>query len=379
MKRFRRTAVAVAGAALVVVPATSASAGDGHHDGHHGGHDDSDVVTTVATGLDGPRQLSKYHDGQFVVAESDTGEVSSVDPDSGDVETLLSDLYNPQGVDYDDGLLYVALGGPPPPEEPGPPVPPGAAVSSLLVAEPGGDVLETIDLLAYELDENPDGQLQFGPNGEEYDALSNPFSVLVQDDRVLVADAGANDVLSVDPWTGDIETFFVPEVVSPDDVPACADNHNNPGTVGCDPVPTGIVEGPDGLLYVSTLGALTPDAGRVYVLDQDGNEVRVIDGLSAPTGIDVDRHGTVYVSNVIEGAPEGPPAPDFDPATVGQITRIDSDDNRSTAEVTMPTGLQLRHGDLYAAAYGVAVQVGLPAGSGEIVRVGSGVFTPVED
>jgi hypothetical protein len=375
MKRFARTAVALAGAALVVVPATSASAAD-DGTGGHGGHDDSDVVTTVATGLDGPRQLNDYRDGAFVVAQSDTGEVSSVDPDSGDVTTLLSGLYNPQGVDYDHGRLYVAVGGPPPPDEPGPPVPPGAAVSSLLIAEPGGKVLETIDLLAYELAENPDGQLQFGPNGEAFDSLSNPFSVLVQDDRVLVADAGANTVLSVNRWSGEISTFFVPPVVTPGEVEACAGNMNNPGTVGCDPVPTGIVEGRDGLLYVSTLGALTPGAGRVFVLSQDGDVVRRIDDLTAPTSIEVDRHGSIYVSNVVEGAPQGPPAPGFDPATVGQVTRIDCDGTRSTAEVTMPTGLLLRHGDLYSTAYAVAAQIGLPAGAGQVVRVGSGVFTP---
>src|SRR4051812_46144122 len=120
MKSIRRTVVAVAGATLVVVPATSASAGDADH----GGQDDSDVVTKVAEGLDGPRQLSEYRDGTFVVAESDSGEVSSVDPATGEVETLLSGLFETQGVAYSEGLLYVAVGGPPPPGEPGPAVPP---------------------------------------------------------------------------------------------------------------------------------------------------------------------------------------------------------------------------------------------------------------
>ena len=380
MKRFRRTVVA-AGAALVVVPATSASAGGGGgHDGH-GGHGGDDVVTTVATGLDGPRQLNDYRHDRLVVAESDSGEVSSVDPDSGEVETLLSGLAYPQGVDYRRGLLYVATGEQPPPgEEPITPlpVPPeDAARSSLVVAEPGGEVVTTIDLLAHELAENPDGQLQFGPDGVPVDALSNPFSVLAQRGRVLVADAGANAVLSVDPRSGEVETFFVPPVV--DDVPACEGAENNdPETVGCDPVPTGIVEGPHGLLYVSTLGALAPDAGRIYVLTPHGDVVHVIKGLTAPTSIEVDRRGNVYVANVIEGAPEAEPGPDFDPTTVGEVTRIDRDGSRSTSQVTMPTGLVIEHGDLYASAWSVATSLGMPTGLGEVVRVGEDTFTPIE-
>ena len=54
MKRFTRTVVAVAGAALVVVPATSASAGDGSHDGH-GGHGRSDGRESA-----GPREVRSH-------------------------------------------------------------------------------------------------------------------------------------------------------------------------------------------------------------------------------------------------------------------------------------------------------------------------------
>ena len=85
--------------------------------------------------------------------------------------------------------------------------------------------------------------------------------MLVQDKRVLVADAGANTVLAIDRHNGKISTFFVPPVVTDG---ACAGVENNPAsdkypaTVGCDPVPTGVTEGPDGLIYVSTLGGLTP-------------------------------------------------------------------------------------------------------------------------
>ena len=89
-------------------------------------------------------------------------------------------------------------------------------------------------------------------NGEDQpvDTLSNPFSVLVQPGRVLVADAGANDVLAVDTESGEISTFFVPPVVT--ETPECEAAENNPGTVGCDPVPTEITEGPDGLVYLDS-------------------------------------------------------------------------------------------------------------------------------
>ena len=40
-------------------------------------------VTTVVTGLNDPRQLNDYDDHHLVVAESDTGEVSKVNLDSG--------------------------------------------------------------------------------------------------------------------------------------------------------------------------------------------------------------------------------------------------------------------------------------------------------
>lgn len=98
-------------------------------------------------------------------------------------------------------------------------------------------------------------------------------------------------------------------------------------------------------------------------------------GLTGVVGVAVDCHGTVYVSNVLEGAPEGPPSAEFDPATVGEMTRISPDGTRATSDVTMPTGLELERGKLYASARSVASFVGLPPGSGEVQRIGDGAFT----
>ena len=68
---------------------------------------------------------------------------------------------------------------------------------------------------------------------------------------LLVADGGANDVLRVNPRTGKVSTFFVPPTAK---TPACLAEgaQANPGTVGCDPVPTGLaVHGR--YVYVSTI------------------------------------------------------------------------------------------------------------------------------
>ncbi len=362
--RCPRGAVVATAAAALVVPSTAASA---HVEDH--GEDDA-TVTTVARELDGPRQLDDYGEGRLVVAESDTGEVSSVDLASGEVRALLSDLGYAQGVGFDDGLLFVAVGTPGPGEAPR-----GRFSAALVVATPEGEIVRTVDLLAYEEANNPDGQVQL-VNGQPVDALANPYAVLVQDDRVLVADGGANDVLAVDRETGEVSTFFVPPNVTADEVPECGqpEAQANPGTEGCDSVPTGVVEGPDGLVYVSTLGAEQPGASRVYVLTDDGEVVDVVEGLTGVAGLAVDRDGAVYVAELLESAPESvPPPPGFDPAVVGQLVRIAPDGERTVAQVTMPTGLEFHDGRLYASAWSVAAFVGLQD-AGEVVRIGRDVF-----
>jgi hypothetical protein len=366
MKVFRAAAVAAVSAGLLVIPAVAhAQSGGSPGHGDHG-------VRVVTKGLDGPRQVNRLGDDRLVVAESDTGKVTAVDPRTGARTTLVRGLFAPQGVAADDGKLFVALGGAPPPSE-GPGPRPGQASDALLVYGAHGKLLRSVDLLAYELKHNPDGQQQF-VDGQPVDALSNPFAVWADDGRVLVADAGANDVLSIDARTGRVRTFFVPPVVSPREVAACGQVENNPGTVGCDPVPTGITRGRDGLFYVSTLGAEAPGAGRVYVLNSRGHVVRVIKNLDAPTGIAVDDDLGVIVSELLYGAPEGPPPPGFDPSSVGRLVRIDSRDHRSAAGVTMPTGLVFQEDRLYASAWSVASLLGLPAGSGQIDRVAEQAF-----
>ena len=85
MRRWKGAVVAAATLALVA-PATTAWADGGRGHGGHGGPDDQ--VTTVATGLQGPRQLDGLRGNKLVVAESDSAEISSVNVRDGRVETL---------------------------------------------------------------------------------------------------------------------------------------------------------------------------------------------------------------------------------------------------------------------------------------------------
>lgn len=357
-------AVCAAGLIGLADPATAAA--HGRHDRHHR----PPPVSVLADGLNGPRQVSKGF-GRLLVAESDTGVITSVDPYRHRTRTLVSGLTLPQGVTTVGGKIYIAAGESEPDSDPSTP---DTSTGGLYVARPGGTAHKFADLMAYELANNPDGQIQFGPGGQPLDALSNPYYV-IRDRRwsgfLLVADAGANDVLAVDRH-GRVSTFFVPPTVT---TGACATAQNNTVSgVGCDPVPTGLAYGPDGLLYISALTAEMPGEGRVYVVTPWGRLVRVITGFSAPTGVAVDRSGTVYVSELLEGAPEGDgPPPGFDPSAVGQIVAVPRFGARRYAQVTMPSGLLSSHGHLYSSAWAIASMLGM-SDAGQVVRVDRSAF-----
>ncbi|MFB9376115.1 ScyD/ScyE family protein [Kineococcus gynurae] len=332
--------------------------------------DDPPAVQVVADGLDGAFGLS-FRYGRFYVAEPISGEITAIRRD-GRQEVWASGFAGPTGVDRVYGRLLVVTGGP----QDGTPVP-GAA--TLFHARRNAPTQTIADLQAYELAANPDGQTQFGPDGAALDALSNPVSVLAgrwRGQPTYVADGGGNDVLQV-AADGTVSTFFVPPTVT---TGACEGRPNNDeASTGCDSVPTGLAWGPDGNLYVSTLSGEAPGEGLVYVLDPRTAEVvRTVGGLDSPTGVAVGDDGEIYVSQILEGAPAGdpeqPPPPDFDPSTVGQITRIDPDGSLATAQVTQPLGLRVVDGELYSTAWSIA-----GPGLGQVVRVGEKAFVEVDD
>jgi len=343
-------AVATAAAVVAVPPALAAGGGSG--------------VSVVAKGLDGPFgvQRAPRHKG-FVVAEGDTGKVTRVFM-NGRTRVLLRGATGVAGVAASPTRVFAVTGGG---DETGPGGSGKYAPAKVVRMDYKGRHVKVIaDLMKYELKHNPDGQVQF-VNGAPVDALSNPFAMTWSRFGLFVADGGANDVLKVNPRTGRISTFFVPPTVK--HVKACQGPgaQANPGTRGCDSVPTG-VQVRNGSVYVSTLGAERPGAAKVFVLDaRTGTVQRVWKGLTAPTGIAVRWNGTIYVSEVLHGAPAGPPPADFDPSTVGRITRI-RNGHVTHAQVTMPTGLVLKSGHLYASAWSIASFLGIQH-AGQVVKV----------
>ncbi len=326
-------------------------------------------VTVVGEGLSDPFGLERAHGERrgLLVAEGGAGEVTRVFLD-GRQRTILDGVPGVAGVAAGPRRVFAVTG-----EH----VPPGAKVARSRVVRMdyrGGQVEVIANLYRHELRKNPDGQKQFDDEGKPYDAISNPFAVEWSKFGLFVADGGANDILRVHPGTGKVRTFFAPRTFK--DTKQCRDAGNaNPGTTGCDPVATGVfVRGKS--VYASFLGAEAPGAGRVYKLNaRTGKVQRVWKGLTSPTGVAVTRSGTVFTSHVLEGAPDpsGPPPPDFDPAAVGEITRI-KDGKRTHAQVTMPTGLAFHKGKLYASAWSIASFLGME-NRGEVVRVRKGAFS----
>jgi hypothetical protein len=323
-------------------------------------------VKVIADGLEGPFGLGTGVD-QLYVAESGDGQITRINPATGRKKVVAKGLKSPAGVARLQGNLVIVTGG----EE----VPDASTKGDAMVfiKDLDGGRRRLANLEKYELRHNPDGQTQFDPEtGEPLDALSNPFAVLTRrggaHPGVFVADAGANAVLSVSK-SGKVSTFFVPPLVT---TGACEGRPNNhpDDPQGCDSVPTGLAYGPGNNLYVSTLSGEAPRRGRVYVLDSEtGEPIRVIKGFTAPTGVAVARDGTVYVSELLHNAPEGPPPPNFDPSTVGRIVRVAPDGTRTYASVTMPVGLAWFNGGLYSTAWSVAgLFLGIP-NAGQVVGV----------
>jgi WD40 repeat protein len=143
-------------------------------------------------------------------------------------------------------------------------------------------------------------------DGTKGDRNSNPYGVLALVDRRIVADAGANAILSVDN-NGVVSLLAV-----------------IPKNGKSQPVPTSLALGPDGAVYVGEL-ALGAGKGkaRVWRVPLDGTPPTLFaDGFSAITGLAFGPDGSLYVTELSTKPAKLAPA--------GAIVRLRPDKSRTT-------------------------------------------------
>jgi sugar lactone lactonase YvrE len=124
-------------------------------------------------------------------------------------------------------------------------------------------------------------------------------------------------------------------------------------------VPTEVVRGPDGALYVSTLtGApFLPGLARIYRVTPGGAPTVYRDGFTAITDFDFGPDGSLYVLQF---------ASELFLGGAGSVVRVSPDGTRTTiaSGLVAPTGLTVGpDGSVYVTNLGVVV------GAGEVLRI----------
>lgn len=307
MRRTTTTLVAGAAIATLATALTApAQAGGGHPPGRGDhGSPSPDALRTV-TALDGPRGLDALGRGRTLVSEAD-GTFSLVLERRRRAALVvpLGRLGGEGGTGVAPavaagrhGTVYLLSGGAPP-DAPGGPVP-GAA--TLFVWHPGDEAPAPLaDIGAYQAtDPDPDDL-------EGLPADSNPFGLAVgPGGEVLVADAAGNDLLRVDPRSGDVETVarLRPRtvVVGPG-LPGAGTS------VPAEAVATSVAVDSRGAYYVGELRGFpaTPGTSEVWRIDpgavdavcdpaaaDTGSCRRYADGLTSVVDLAVGERGTVY-------------------------------------------------------------------------------------
>lgn len=379
-------AALAAGAIVLAVPGAATA----HGSTHGAKHGSAVTVEVVAQGLNNPRGVTIGRHGVIYVAEAGAGGAGPCvtgpegDPvcfgTSGSVTTVahgkqrrvvtgLPSLASTDGsqalgvhhlVVGPNGRLVatIGLGAPPAVRDAF-----GAAGRSLATVSQlpwgrcgGANKLRTIaDLAAFEARNNPDQ----GDPGSELD--TNPYGLTWTKKYGYVAtDAGGNDVLSIrSNGSGKIKTLAVLHATIVDAPPP----PNGPGgQVPMQAVPTSVVQGPDGALYVSQLtGFPFPVGGASVWRIVPGHEPTVYaSGFTNLVDLAFDRKGRLYVLSI---AKNGLLSGDL----TGALIRVNKDGSRTelaAGQLFAPGGMAIgADGSIYVSTFSVA------AGAGQLVRI----------
>lgn len=212
----------------------------------------------------------------------------------------------------------------------------GKFFGQLVEIKADGSLVAIADLLQHESDNDPDG------NGID----ANPYALAMDGDTFLVADAGANTLLSIAP-NGEITTIIalpIREGQNPFAPPGVL--------IPVESVPTTVVIGPDGAYYVGELtgGPFPLGHAVVWRITQDGQISQYATGFTNISAIDFDSKGNLYVMEMVAGGlamvdPENPVS------ASGALTKVSPDGSREliagAAQALMfSTGLVVDYEDM---------------------------------
>jgi sugar lactone lactonase YvrE len=337
-------------------------------------------VEVIAAGLDNPRGLGFAPNGELYVAEAgsggsgncrpspdgmpadvcygETGALTRIDPQGlqAPVRVLrnLPSMAAPGGfaaqsgpvdVDFFGMTAFVVMGWGGDPSLRAGVGPKGELFGTLLRTTPNGQYTAVSDVAGNELRHNP--------AGGRID--SNPYGGVALPGRRVVADAGANALIAF----------------SASDKLDSVANHTlavlPPTGFGTEPVPTTVVAGPDGYLYVGQLtGApFFRGSSTIYrIPPQGGAAVPHVTGLTAVVDMSFARDGTLYVVEIASGLVPGPGA---DPGVGnGRLLRIPQGGAPEVvlAGLVFPAGVAIGPDNaLYLTNFGIF------PGGGQVLRI----------
>jgi glucose/arabinose dehydrogenase len=339
--------------------------------------------TVVASELYNPRKVAIAEDGTLYVTEAGDGgdeaiyapagdgtpapaevlsmrgltsQVTMVTPDG--TQSVLatglpsytfgSEIVGASGIAVSNGMVYVAVGGPGPATGL---IDPLVNQDSVVAIDPATGMMTTVaDIGSFERSTNPD------PNAID----SNLYGIAAGPDGTLyVADAGGNAVYTVNAETGE---FSVLAVIPGIPAPGGPANPARGGAQEIDPVPTGLVVGADGTVYVSLLsgGPFIPGTAKIQAIAADGTVSDAGAGLTMLGDIAMAADGSFYVSQISDNLLEG---------ALGSVVHVNADGTSEPvlSGLVTPNGLAVGpDGSLYVVVNST-VPGGTPA-SGMVLR-----------